>query len=413
MVKGVPAHPQTLRFLFSTAESHPTWRADVSCLFGKYLPRHGIQTDLVAVQESDTVPPWPAGRSFHQRARSRLGIMLADFWLQLTLFWRAFQGYDGLVVRDKPVLALIGYLAARLAGIPFIYWMSFPLPEAFLHLSRERPSRISALRRRHLWLRGWLGERILYGFLMHRADWVVSQSDEMTAELRRKGLAHSRICAVPMGVESESLPPAPETTPDFAQGREVAIYLGSLDRIRKPEIMVDIALQVGRQRPNFLLLVVGDADEPSERGWLAEQARQRGAIPWMHFTGRLPQREAMALIHCARVGISAIAPSELTIVSSPTKPLEYLALGLPVVCNTLPDQNAVIAGSGGGWCVEFDAERFSAAIADCLNDEHGAREKAQNGREWVLANRSYAKISESLARQLHELVGRKSVRVER
>lgn len=392
-----------LKFLYATAETHPTWRADVKTLFGKYLPQFGVQTDLLAIKEPGHADlTWGGGQATLVTAQSRLGLMLADLWLQLTLFRRAFNGYDGIVVRDKPILGLIGFLAARLAGIPYFYWMSFPLPEAFLTVARDGAGRISIARRLHLWLRGQFGFVILYRFVMHRADWVFAQSDYMIDELRSMGLTHDRISAVPMGVDIESLPPKPSVVPDQLLGRDIAIYMGTLDRIRKPEILVDTAVIVGKVFPNFTMLIIGDSDEPSDRGWLKSYAQERGAMPWVHFTGRVPQHDGMALARLAKVGLSPMAPSNLTKTTSPTKPIEYLALGLPIVCNDLPDQAKIIALSASGWCVEFSAEQFAQAVIECLRQPERASEMAIRGQAWVQANRSYRALAQTVANTLRE-----------
>lgn len=395
---------KSLRFLFATAESHPTWRADVKTLFGKYLPMAGVQTDLLAIREPGNHDyAWAGGQAYLRSANSRLAIILADLLLQLSLFRRAFGGYDGIIVRDKPILAIFGFLAARLAGIPFIYWMSFPLPEAFLQVASDGKGRISPLRRLHLWLRGKSGQLILYRFLMHRADWVFAQSDYMIEDLRALGLRHERVSAVPMGVDIEALPPRPQQVPAALEGRRVGIYMGTLDRIRKPEILVDTARLVSRQVPDFTLLIVGDADEPSDRGWLKAYAQQIGAGHCTHFTGRVAQSEGMALARLALVGLSPMAPSHLTRTTSPTKPLEYLALNLPVVVNDLPDQARIVAASQCGWCVEFSAEQFAQAIIECLDNPVVAEQMAGRGRQWVQANRSYRALSDTVARTLRQV----------
>lgn len=394
------------RFLLSTAEKHPCTRPDVDVLFGKELPRLGVNTDLVAVGDPGVAPPWGGGEAFIKHAApSKIKQTLADLAQQLNLFRYVSKKYNGLIVRDKPIFGIIGFLAAKWAGIPFAYWMSFPLSEAYLELARTS-TRISWRRRIMLWLRGTLGFVVLNRLLLDRVDWLFVQSEFMATDLRERGLLrHQRVSAVPMGVDISGLELPKGEVPPAMSGRKTAVYLGSLDRLRKPELMVDAAILVARELPDFLLLVIGEADEPSEVGWLKEYARSKGAGDAVQFTGRLPRTEAIRQAAFAQVGLSPIARGPLFDVSSPTKPLEYWALDLPVIANDIPDQKLVIEQSGGGWCVEFSAKAFATAIVECLNDPHEARQRARRGREWVSANRSYSAIATRLVGQCDLLRG--------
>jgi glycosyltransferase involved in cell wall biosynthesis len=350
------------RFLLATGESHPTHRADVRVLFGESLPALGIETDLVAVRDGDA-RPWGGGRAM-LRAPSRV----ADLLQQLSLFRLCLGGYDGLIVRDKPVLALIGYLAARLARIPFCYWMSFPLPAAFLALARTGDGSVGRARRAWLWLRGTAGRLILERFLIHRVDWLFVQSDVMARELRDVGLAHERVSAVPMGVDPDALPPPADALPPALRGCRLGVYLGTLDRVRRPELMVDAAVKVGAVHPDFKLLVIGDADDPGSRGWLARYAESIGASDRVHFTGRVPFAEGIALARHAVLGLSPFPRGPLLDSASPTKAIEYLACGIPVVCNDQPDQKAVVERSGGGVIVPMTSDGFADGMLGLLAD---------------------------------------------
>lgn len=54
-----------IRLLYLTAENWPTFRADVAVLFGKYLPRVGVNADLVACRERDRARSgWGGGAAF-------------------------------------------------------------------------------------------------------------------------------------------------------------------------------------------------------------------------------------------------------------------------------------------------------------------------------------------------------------
>jgi glycosyltransferase involved in cell wall biosynthesis len=397
-----------LRVLYATAETHPTYRPDVAVLFGEALPALGVDVDLVASVEGDgDVPPWRGGTAFLNRARGRLGVMSADLWQQFTLFARCRRGYDALVVRDKPVLGLIGYAAARLARVPFVYWMSYPIPEHFLWMAAQDDGRVGTLRRLWLKLRGGLGRAILARVLVPRSDWLFVQSDAMEAALRRGPLRHDRVTAVPMGVDVDAIPPAAERLPEPLDEGPFAVYLGTLDRNREPEVLVDTALKVAERVPGFRMLIVGEAEAPADKGWLRRYAESKDAGHCVHFTGRLPSREALALARRAAVGLSPVPRTDLTEVGSPTKAVEYVACGLPVVCNDQPDQAYVVRESGGGRVTRFDAGEFADAIVATLLEGPAARAKAHDAKAWVERHRSYRVLGRLVADTLASMIAQR------
>lgn len=394
-----------LRILYAIPENHPTHRPDVTVLFGTALPAHGVEVDLLAtVRGHGEVPAWQGGRAFLDRAEGRLGLVLADVWQQLTLFRRVRDGYDALVVRDKPVLGLIGLAAARLAGVPFVYWMSFPLPEQYRLMASRTDGSVGRARRAWLWLRGTLGIAVLARFLVPHADWLFVQSDAMEAALREGPLHHDRVTPVPMGVDVDAVPPPAERVPEPVSHGPFGIYMGTLDRTRRPEVLVDTALKVSERVPGFRMLIVGDVDTPADRGWVQRYAENVEAGHCVHFTGRLPSREALALARRADVGVSIMPRDALTETASPTKVGEYLACGLPVVCNDQPDQVYVMAQSGGGRVTELDADAFADAIVATLAEGPAARAKAVSARTWLERHRSYRVLGRQVADALSAMV---------
>ena len=411
------------RILLATAESHPTHRPDVSVLFGQVVPEHGLDVDLVATTSGQATAPWPGGRAHLRAARGRIGLMAADLLQQIGLFAWCRGGAEALVVRDKPVLGAIGWLAARWAGIPFCYWMSYPLPQQYLWLANRPDARPSRLRRAWLRVRGHLGQACLSHLLVPRSDWLFVQSDAMLADQRTGPLHHDRVSVVPMGVDLQRCAapadpvmvwscPQTDSVPTDWQGCRVGVYLGTLDRNRELEVLIDATVQVVRTAPDFRLLIIGEADEPADVGALRRYAASRGALRWVHFTGRLPGAQALALAACAQLGLSPVPRTALTEVGSPTKAVEYLAGGLPVVCNDQPDQALVAMASGNGHLAAFSPDGFAQAIeqALCALRSPGAAARAAAARDWVRRHRSYEVIGAQLAAVLTEVIDGHPVR---
>ncbi len=395
-----------LHLLYTTAERHPTHRADVRILFGKYLAQFGIQTTLVGLAADDTDVGWGGGPTVLGRARGRIARLLLEPWQEARLIRLARDGCDGIVVRDKPILSAIGLIAARLARVPYMYWMSFPLPELYLTMARNENGHVGPLRRAYLYARGRLGHLILYRWVMHSADFLFVQSDVMIGDLRRLGLAHDRVMAVPMGVDVDAIPEPDGSSQPSLAGCEVAVYLGTLDRMRRLDVIVDAALIVARTRPAFRLLIIGAAETPEDQGWIERYAAERGASHLVVFTGRLPYERGLALARTARIGLSPFPRTPLLESATPTKSVEYFGIGLPVICNDQPDQARVVRESGGGLCVPLDAESFAAAIEQLLADPERASRMAAAGREYVTRHRAYRTIAASVAGRLMAVCGK-------
>jgi glycosyltransferase involved in cell wall biosynthesis len=91
--------------------------------------------------------------------------------------------------------------------------------------------------------------------------------------------------------------------------------------------------------------------------------------------------------------------------TSPTKLVEYLALGRPVVATDHPEQRRVLAESGAGICVPFDEKELAEAILELLAHPEAAEDMGARGRAWVEANRSYSIIADRLDAVYRQLAG--------
>jgi glycosyltransferase involved in cell wall biosynthesis len=90
-------------------------------------------------------------------------------------------------------------------------------------------------------------------------------------------------------------------------------------------------------------------------------------------------------------------------VSSPTKLVEYLALGIPSVANDIPDQQLVIEQSGAGLCVPMEARAFAAAVRTLLRDRALAQQFAQRGPAYVRSHRTYDILGRNVAESYRQL----------
>ena len=391
-----------LSIAFIVRDPLPPRRADVLTLFGAEMPRHGVHTELVGQAGMDAPVPWNAG-GMHVVGNlgSRFAAVCAPFWdlLGLLRAWR--RARPGCIqVRDKVASAVLAWLAARCLGVPFVYWMSFPIVEGF----EVRRDALAEGGKSLLWLAHALRARAsrlaVYRLVLPRADHVFVQSEAMRAWLAGQGIAQQRMTAVPMGVDVDLFERAaivPSADPRL-DGRRVVVYLGSVAQSRRSDFLLEVADLLRAQVPEVLLVIAGDAPSPDEMAWMRREIAGRGLGRHVLLTGWLPQRAALGYAVRAEVGLSPIPRGPLFDVSSPTKLVEYLALGIPGVANDIPDQAQVIEASAAGLCVPMQAQAFAAATLRLLAAPALAARLGERGPGWVRAHRSYGILARRVAR---------------
>jgi glycosyltransferase involved in cell wall biosynthesis len=400
-----------MRLLFATIEPCPTFRPDVAALFGKFLPRLGIATDLVAERapEIEGEVCWGGGDALLVSSRSaRPGRYFASvLHYARMLFGADRRRYDAIQVRDMPLIALIGLIAARLKGLPFFYWMSFPAPDGQIMLAWKRGLSMGLARFLFplLW-RGWTYHFILYRVVLPLADHVFVQSERMREDLVAKGIAWRKLTPVVMGVDLERSVPERIAPADDARlaGKRVLVYLGTTARGRQIDILFDVLRLVRGQYPDALLVLVGEAEDEGQERWLRSRAREAGVADAVLFTGWLPIEQGWRYVRAAEVGLAPYPRGSLLDSGSPTKVVEYLALGVPVVANDNPDQQRLLREGGGGLCVPLTPEDFARAICRLLADADLRRTMAAAGRAYVRSARSYEAIARHVAQKYAELL---------
>ena len=399
------------RLLFATIEPCPTFRPDVAALFGKFLPRHGVASDLVAERAPDSEGEvcWGGGDALLVASRgARPGRYLANvLHYARMLFGADRRRYHALQVRDMPLVALLGLIAARLKGLPFFYWMSFPAPEGQIMLARKRGLSMGLVRFLFplLW-RGWTYHFILYRIVLPLADHVFVQSERMREDLVAKGIARAKLTPVVMGVDLERSVPeriAPVEDARLA-GKRLLVYLGTLARGRQVDILFDVLRLVRAQYADALLVLVGEAEDEGQERWLRSRAREAGVEDAVLFTGWLPIEQGWRYVRAAEIGLAPYPRGSLLDSGSPTKVVEYLALGVPVVANDNPDQQRILREGNGGLCVPLTARDFAGAICRLLGDASLRRSMAASGQAYVRAARSYDAIARLVARKYAELL---------
>ena len=401
-----------LRLLYVIDESWPTFRPDITALFGKYLPRHGIASDLVTDGEQypNGTDVWQGGEALLRPPSAGRAVRhVAKLWHNVAAMARCDRSrYDAIQVRDMPLSAALGLAVARCKGIPFFYWMSFPQSEGQVMRAKARGPR-AGLRYWFPLIQGTVGQWLLYRLVLPHADHLFVQSEQMARDLARRGLPVQRMTPVPMGVDLELTQAQHIAVSDDVrlQHKVVLVYLGTLDRARSIEVLFQMMARVVAAIPTAVLVLAGDTEDAPHRAWLHAEADRAGVSASVIWTGWQPSTVALRYVRAAAIGLSPFPRGALLDSASPTKAIEYMALGLPVVVNDNPDQQQVVEAAGCGLCVGLGADSFAQAVLTLLADPARRAAMGEAGRHYVTQNRGYDTLASRLAASYREFFGQR------
>jgi glycosyltransferase involved in cell wall biosynthesis len=156
-------------------------------------------------------------------------------------------------------------------------------------------------------------------------------------------------------------------------GDNRVVYLGHVTLARGARELVYIAQQLtestrGAVRP----LILGDADESARQ--LLEPAAAAGYLDWPGF---VPSDKALGMLSGAMAGLSLLHDEPNYRNSMPTKVIEYMAYGVPVITTPLPLANDLVRRAGAGVVIPFRDP--AAAVAEILQLRADATLRAQMG----------------------------------
>jgi glycosyltransferase involved in cell wall biosynthesis len=208
-------------------------------------------------------------------------------------------------------------------------------------------------------------------------DWLVSN--------RYKSAEQIEVipCCVDFSRFEKATPPQKSTVAN----RFEVIYAGSVTGLYLLEEMAQFFLAVRARQPDAFLRILTSAS-PAE---VAARLGQVGLSADDFWVGKVAPADVPVHLRRARLGLSFRKPTFAQIASSPTKIAEYLAAGVPVVCNAeIGDVDTLLARERVGVMLRsFDETSYATAAEEAIRlanePEIGSRCVAAAHRNFDLA----------------------------
>ena len=386
--------------------AYPVNHVVVNTVYEELLPSRGHTVHMIRpmadiTRPQSAEPSWTGGRLVvypeprpgNAFANLRAAIRRSH-WLREAVARLDDVPLDAVVVRNDLPSALAAIRVARKRRIPFVYQLSSPDAEFVMRRGRQTGGTRGLYQR----LRGRV-DLALRRWVTKRASAVLAISDAMREYLVASDkLDARRVFTFPMGVRDPA-PARPEATEGLCRelglrrGRTV-VYSGVIDPVRESRWMLDVLDRVRAELPDVALLVLTYQVDDRRRAF-EEEVRRRGAL--VRVVGPLSHREVPAYLRCADVMVSPYPPMLEHNICSPTKSLEGMGAGLPVVGSAeVVEHETIFRESDGGIAVPWDEAAFADALVSLLRDPERGRSMGERGRRWVLEHRTYARLTAHL-----------------
>lgn len=347
-----PSLPPSIFSLHLVNGEHYSGAERVQDLLAKQLPRCGCEVGFVCVKperfpnarETKTAPlvEMPMRSRFDLRVVKRIANLVRS------------EDYD-LIHAHTPRTALVGRLAARKAGVPFVY---------HVHSPAGRDSTRKVLN----WINGSVEWAVVRG-----ADRLIAVSPSVREYMIGRGVSPDRIICVPNGVPTAKLqverrPPGGAWTLGvcalFRPRKGVEVLLEALAVLRSRDVNVRLRAVGGFETPSYKAEVLG----------LADRLGLAGVVDWVGFT-RNVSREL------AKINIFTL-PS-LFGEGLPMVVLEAMAVGLPVVASRVEGVPEAVLHRETGLLVEpGSVSQLAQAIEEVVTGvvDYDTLSRAARGR---------------------------------
>ncbi|HJQ08689.1 MAG TPA: glycosyltransferase family 4 protein [Candidatus Saccharimonadales bacterium] len=229
-----------------------------------------------------------------------------------------------------------------------------------------------------------LYERIGMHAMLRKARRIVCSSDFVREQFLGDRYAYKSVTAETAVSEEWFATPQPATrTVLFAAG------LGSAERHKGLDVLLDAMATVRKELPDARLKVVGDGDMKDE---YQARAAALGLSEAVAFTGRLQSDELRQAYRSAAVFALPTANDSL-----PGVILEAMASGLPVVATPVGSIPSVVVDGQTGYLMRpRDSKDLAKKLIHILSDGKTARRLGRTGRKFVRTHYSWDERAERI-----------------
>ncbi|MGH7146794.1 MAG: sugar transferase [Nitrospiraceae bacterium] len=314
-----------------------------------------------------------------------------------------FLSRPNVVIGTSPQLlnGLVGLWISRLKGSPFVFEVRDLWPESLLAsgIGREDSALIRGLER-------------LASFLYRRCDRIVVVTEALRDNLvKQKGLPEGKIDVVENGVEIEEFRPQEDTHALRRQfglnGKLVVSYIGTMGYAHGLEVVLEAADKMRGALPDVVFLLVGEGAEKARLQEMAARLR----LDNIRFVDQQPRDRIPAFINMSDICLVLLRRAELFATVLPSKMLEFMACGRPVVLGVDGQARKILDEAQAGiYVLPGDPAALTQALLDLHRDSSLRARLGENGRAFIVKHFAREEKALEYLHVLERLIARKAAK---
>ena len=284
---------------------------------------------------------------------------IKDFFLTIFFVLKSREKFDTYVGLDN-LNAFTGLFLRRFGRVKKVIFYTIDyvpkrFSNSFFNWIYHRIDKTCCYRSDYLWI----------------LDEVMSEAREKRGVLKSKSAPQS---GVPIGIYFDKC----HRLPFKKINRQQLIYLGGFNRECGIELIIEALPAILKRVPQAKLIIAGAGSNKRE---LQELTNRLGLNETIKFVGYIKEQDVVRrILASSAIGLATYTPikDSYKYFAGVTKPITYLAAGLPAIITNVPPFAKKVRENKAGLVINYDKGELAQAIIKLLTDDDFYLECRQN-----------------------------------
>ncbi len=237
--------------------------------------------------------------------------------------------------------------------------------------------------------------KILEKQIYKRVNLILTISHKLSQYVIGMGASKDKVKLLLLGVDTNLF------YPQLKNGSKMIVFVGTLPKFSGLDTFIFKFYRVLKEIPDAKLLIVGDGVQRVELENIITKLNLAGKVI---ITGFQPHKSIPDYINQADICISTFPLTNATRDIFPTKIIQYLACGKPVVSTRLHGLVGIIKGEEHGIVYTDNPDEMVSKIISLLKSGEDRKRLGQNAINYVRQYHSYDSIVHQLENELNNLI---------